>query len=188
MGIYINKGNAGFRAVRNSEYVDKTGLIGVVNRTLFTERRYSCVTRSRRFGKTLAAKTLAAYYDCSCQSRELFADLGIAKDPTFEEHLNKYPVIFIDMNSFYTRYRHDNIIAHINDEVKAEVCEAFPDVAVGESDDLLNTLLRVVMATGQHFVMIIDEWDVICREFKPDSQQMNDFHNWMRRMFNPHCS
>jgi hypothetical protein len=183
MGIYINKGNAGFRAVRNSEYVDKTGLIGIVNRTMFTERRYSCVTRSRRFGKTLAAKTLAAYYDCSCQSRELFADLEIAKDPSFEEHLNKYSVIFIDMNDFFTRYRNDDIIAHLEKEVKAEVCEAFPDVAISEDDDLLNSLLRVVMATGRHFVMIIDEWDVVCREFKPDSQQMNDFLNWMRRMF-----
>jgi len=48
MGLYINKGNEGFRQIRNSEYVDKSGLIAVVNNTLFTRKKMSCVTRSRR--------------------------------------------------------------------------------------------------------------------------------------------
>ena len=74
MGIYINTGNIGFQSARNSEYVDKSGLISVVNSTLFTERRFSCVTRCRRFGKSMAAKMLCAYYDQSCDSRELLAD------------------------------------------------------------------------------------------------------------------
>ena len=100
MGIYINKGNFGFRQIRNSEYVDKTGLIAEVNKSLFTERKFTCVTRCRRFGKSMAAKMLAAYYDHSCDSRQLFTDLQIASDPTFEEHLNKYPVIYVDMTSF----------------------------------------------------------------------------------------
>ena len=81
MGMYINVGNAGFQSARNGEYVDKSGLIAVVNRTLFSERSFSCVTRSRRFGKTLAAKMLCAYYDHSCDSRSLFEDLEIASDP-----------------------------------------------------------------------------------------------------------
>ena len=75
MGIYINKGNGLFRQARNSEYIDKSALIAVVNQTLLTEKRYTCVTRSRRFGKSMAAKMLAAYYDNSCESRSLFADL-----------------------------------------------------------------------------------------------------------------
>ena len=100
MGIYINTGNAGFQRVRNSEYVDKSGLIAVVNKTLFTEQSFSCVSRCRRFGKSLAAKMLCAYYDQSCDSRQLFADLQIAQDPSFEQHLNKYPVIYLDMTNF----------------------------------------------------------------------------------------
>ena len=91
MGIYINRGNKGFRECRNGEYIDKSELIAVVNRSLFTEQRFSCVSRCRRFGKSMAAKMLAAYYDRSCDSRELFADLKIAKDALFEVHLNKYP-------------------------------------------------------------------------------------------------
>ena len=90
MGTYINIGNAGFQRVRNGEYVDKSGLIAVVNSTLFTERSFSCVTRCRRFGKSLVAKMLAAYYDRSVDSRSLFADLQIASDPSFEQHLNNF--------------------------------------------------------------------------------------------------
>ena len=85
MGIYINKGNEGFQSALRSEYVDKTGLIALINKTLNTEKRFSCVTRSRRFGKTMAAKMLLAYYDRSCDSRILFADLEIAKDTSFEQ-------------------------------------------------------------------------------------------------------
>ena len=102
MGIYINIGNEGFQRARNSEYIDKSGLIAIVNSTLFTERRFSCVSRSRRFGKSLAAKMLNAYYDQSCDSRALFANLEIANDPSFEKHLNKYPVIFLDLTNFTT--------------------------------------------------------------------------------------
>ena len=70
MGIYINKGNEGFRQIRNSEYVDKSGLIAIVNKTLFTEGKLSCVTRCRRFGKSMAAKMLCDYYDRGQKTHE----------------------------------------------------------------------------------------------------------------------
>ena len=118
MGIYINSGNDGFRSSRKTEYIDKSGLIGVVNQTLFTDQRFTCVTRCRRFGKSMAAKMLAAYYDQSCDSRSLFTDLQIASNPTFEEHLNKFPVIYLDMTTFITRFKNDNIVNHIQAELK----------------------------------------------------------------------
>ena len=61
MGTYINKGNESFISALNGEYVDKTGLIAEINKTLNTERRYTCVTRCRRFGKSMAADMLCAY-------------------------------------------------------------------------------------------------------------------------------
>ena len=78
VGSYIKIGNAGFLRARNSEYVDKSMLISVINKTLFTERQFSCVSRCRRFGKSMAAKMLYAYYDHSCDSLSLFAELAIA--------------------------------------------------------------------------------------------------------------
>ena len=182
MGAYINLGNAGFKSARNSEYVDKSGLISVVNKTLFTEQRFSCVTRCRRFGKSMAAKMLCAYYDHSVDSRELFSDLEIIKDPSFEEHLNKYPVIYLDLTEFTTRFHDNDIVAIMDARLKADVLEAYPDTPVREGDDLMDCLIRIA-ATGEQFVFIIDEWDAICREFKPGTQAMDRYVNWLRRMF-----
>ena len=79
MGVYINVGNEGFRSSRKWEYIDKTGLIAVVNDTLFSEWRFSCVTRCRRFGKSMAAKMLCAYYDHSCNSLVLNCSTKISE-------------------------------------------------------------------------------------------------------------
>ena len=183
MGTYINVGNAGFQSVRNGEYIDKSGLIAIVNSTLFTERRFSCVTRSRRFGKSLAAKMLAAYYDCSVDSRALFADLQIAHDPSFEKHLNKYPVIYLDLSAFTERFKNDSIVDKIKEKLRTDILEAYPQVRVKDDDDLMEVLLRINDATGDTFILIVDEWDAICREFPPTSPAMDNYVGWMRRMF-----
>ena len=173
MGAYINVGNAGFQSVRNGEYVDKSGLIAIVNGTLFTERRFSCVSRSRRFGKSVAAKMLCAYYDQSCDSRHLFADLDIASDPSFEKHLNKYPVIYLDLTSFITDKKEDDIVDRMDAALLADVAKAYPDVAEKAGDRLMDFLLRVIEATSESFVFIIDEWDAICREYAPGTEAID---------------
>ena len=184
MGTYINIGNAGFQRARNSEYVDKSGLIAVVNSTLFTERSFSCVSRCRRFGKSMAAKMLCAYYDQSCDSRSLFADLEIAGDPSFEKHLNKYPVIYLDVTDFTTRpIPRKELTAMIDKEIREELCDAYPDVPVKEGDDLMKMLGRVVQHTGKQFIMIVDEWDAICREAGNEPEAMDMYVNLLRRLF-----
>ena len=183
MGAYINLGNFGFQSVRNGEYVDKSGLIAIVNNSLYTERRFSCVSRSRRFGKSVAAKMLCAYYDQSCDSRHLFTDLEIASDPSFEKHLNKYPVIFLDMTNFTTRFKDDSIMEHVQKELKEDIHEAYPDIPVKDDDDLMAYLIRITDSTHQPFIFIIDEWDAICREFKTGTHAMDEYVSWLRRMF-----
>ena len=183
MGTYINIGNVGFQRARNSEYVDKSGLIAVVNSTLFTERCFSCVTRCRRFGKSMAAKMLYAYYDHSCDSRSLFTDLEIAHDPSFEKHLNKYPAIYLDMTDFVSRYKGDDIVDKIDAALLADVSKAYQDVPMEEDDCLMDYMLRVSETKQQQFVFIIDEWDAICREFSPGTTAMDAYVGWLRRMF-----
>ena len=183
MGAFINTGNAGFQSVRNGEYVDKSQLIAVVNETLVTENRFSCVSRCRRFGKSMAAKMLCAYYDHSCDSRNLFADLKIANDPSFEKHLNKYPVIYLDQSDFVTRYKDESIIKKMDAKIKEDILEAYPDIIAGEDDDLMDCLIRIVSAKKQQFILIIDEWDAICREFEPETKVMDAYLDWLRQMF-----
>ena len=179
MGIYINKGNEGFKRIRNSEYVDKSGLIAIVNKTLFTRQCFSCVTRSRRFGKTMAAEMLLAYYDKSCDSRSLFADLEIAGHPSFEQHLNKYPVIYLDITDFTTRenLKTVDIVSVLQSEVKTEVLSAYPETETEPEDDLMAVLTKVALHYNEKFIMIIDEWDAICREALGDEEAMNKYVN-----------
>ena len=183
MGLYINKGNGSFRMTRNSEYVDKSELISIINTTLFTRMRFSCVSRCRRFGKSMAAEMLAAYYDCTCDSRELFSDLKISKDSSFEKHLNKYRVIYLDMTDFITKFKDGSIVRHIDEELKKEVCDTYPEMTFEESYDLMDCLMRIANATEDRFFFIIDEWDAICREFEPGTEAMDSYLNWLRRMF-----
>ena len=184
MGCYINLGNRGFASSRNGEYVDKSGLIAEVNKTLFSERQFSCVSRCRRFGKSMAAKMLCAYYDKSCDSRELFRGLQAEQHPDFQKHLNKYPVIYLDMTTFITEHGHDNkIVEHIQTEVAKSVMKAYPDVDFSDTGHLMSVLHNVVDATGDSFIMIIDEWDAICREFTPNEKAMDEYVNLLRRMF-----
>ncbi|MGN0677331.1 MAG: AAA family ATPase, partial [Ruminococcus sp.] len=101
MGIYLNPGNELFREVVNSEiYVDKTMLIDFTNRVLETTQKEICVSRPRRFGKSIAENMLVAYYSKGCDSKELFSKLKISKIPDFEKYLNKYNVIYIDIQKF----------------------------------------------------------------------------------------
>ena len=183
MGTYINTGNQGFQRIRNSEYVDKSGLISLVNATLFTERCYSCVTRSRRFGKSVAAKMLCAYYDQSCDSRQLFANLQIASDPSFEKHLNQYPVIFLDLSSFMECIKDEGIVNIIQQELRKDLLKAYPDIPTEPDDNLMQVMLTIAEATKKQFIFIIDEWDAICRENQPGSKAMDNYVNWLRSMF-----
>ena len=184
MGRYINKGNNAFRDIVNSEYVDKSSLIPLINATLNTESRYSCVTRCRRFGKSMAAKMLCAYYDKSCDSRELFRGLVAEKAESFEKYLNKYYVISVDMTDFTTKFRGEKeIVSIIQHEIMDEVLDVFPETKVKERDDLMDVLYSISESTGDRFVMIIDEWDAILREMGTDENITTAYVDLLRRLF-----
>lgn len=185
MGLYINIGNDGFRAARNGEYVDKSALIELVNNSLNSERQFMCVSRARRFGKSMAAKMLNAYYDHSCQSADLFHDLKIANSPSFKQHLNKYPVLYVDMTNFITRYRNSSdIIHHIQVDIIAELKEAYPNVKYNTNEDLLSVLYAILQqAEPAKFIMIVDEWDAILRESNTVQNDGEAYVDFLRLLF-----
>ena len=101
MGIYVNPGNTAFEMARFSDiYVDKSMLIARVSKVYRTEQRFICVSRPRRFGKSMAANMLAAYYSRGCDSAELFSGLEIEQDASFGKHLNQHNVIRLDIQQF----------------------------------------------------------------------------------------
>lgn len=182
MGKYLNIGNAGFTAVKRGVYVDKTGLISFINDTIGTKNKLTCVSRPRRFGKSFAAQMLCAYYDKNCDSRGLFDGLEISKDPSFEKYLNKYNVIYLDITLFTARAADmKNVVRNINDQVLTEVCQVFDRVEKGT--DLVETLVHITEATGEKFIMIIDEWDALFREAKDNVKLQKEYIDLLRSLF-----
>lgn len=184
MGRFLNKGNDGFRAVKNGEFVDKSRLIEIVNATLNTERQFTCVSRARRFGKSVGAKMLYAYYDKWCADSELFADLQIFSSHSFASHFRRYPVIYVDMTDFVTRYHSNDIIEHLQSDVITELKETFPGVPCRDNCDLADVLSTISSQPDtEKFIMIIDEWDSILREFKDESDVTDQYIRFLRRLF-----
>ena len=166
MGIYLNPGFENFRETLNrGDYIDKTMMISVINSFIDRGDKYICVSRPRRFGKTIASNMLSSYYTKGIDSRELFSGLKIENDPSFEEKLNKYNVIKLDLNSEYQNTEDKaNLIKIIMEEVKSEMKQCFPEVDFTEEDTLAKCILKVYSATGETFIIIIDEYDVLVRE------------------------
>ena len=126
MGNYVNPGNSGFTRIRKNIYIDKTGLIRLVNQTIDTPRCLTCVSRPRRFGKSFAAKMLCAYYDKTCDSSMLFDDLAIAGDPQYRKHMNQYDVIYLDMTEAIGEASLDDMVSYIQRNVVRELTEQYP--------------------------------------------------------------
>ncbi|MBQ8515093.1 MAG: AAA family ATPase [Ruminococcus sp.] len=182
MGIYLNPNNTEFyNAVNHSKiYVDKTELIAYANSVLYGEQRNICVSRPRRFGKSMAANMLVAYYSRGCDSREFFKDLKIAQHPSFEKHLNKYNVIHLNVQRFMNRADsiHD-MIAALERSVIRELKREFSDTDFYE-EHLVSILEEIYAQNGGQFVFIIDEWDCIFRVRKSDLNAQKEYLDFLR--------
>ncbi|MDO4340208.1 MAG: AAA family ATPase [Eubacteriales bacterium] len=182
MGMYLNIGNAGFQAIRKGLYVDKSGLISYINGTLGTKDKLTCVSRPRRFGKSFATQMLCAYYDKSCDSRCLFADLEIAKKPDFEIFLNKYDVIYLDITWFISIEKNvKNTVSYLQEQVIEELCRIYPSAKNEKS--LPIVLAKIAEITGRRFIIIIDEWDALFREAKEDADLQKEYLQLLRGLF-----
>ena len=181
MGIYLNPNNAAFRKAINSKiYVDKSMLIAYTNENLNSEHEEICVSRPRRFGKSMAANMLTAYYSRGCDSRDLFKDLKIAQHPSFEKHLNKYNVIHLNVQRFMNRADsiHD-MIAALERSVIRELKREFSDTDFYE-ERLVSILEEIYAQNGGQFVFIIDEWDCIFRMRKSDLNAQKEYLDFLR--------
>ena len=183
MGILLNPDNIDFyNAVNYSElYVDKTELIKYTNKVLFGEQKYICVSRPRRFGKSMAANMLTAYYSRGCDSREMFSKYKIARADSFEKHLNKYNVIHINMVKYLDEAKDiKEMVKFIEEDIIDEITEEFSDAKFPRRVTLINVLDKIFAQFKVPFVFIIDEWDCIFRRHKEDSDSQTTYLNFLR--------
>ncbi|MBR4678294.1 MAG: AAA family ATPase, partial [Bacteroidales bacterium] len=178
MSKFLDYGNSDFNRIKNSNFVDKSGLINVLNEKIDTEKSFMCISRPRRFGKSVAAKMIYAYYDRSCDSRELFKGLEITKSPDFEKHLNKYPTIYLDWNFFVSKDK-NTVVKEAQKTIIQDLKESYPFLE--ETDNLMFALTEINSKTGDRFVFIIDEWDMLVRDVNEEVQK--EYVNLLRSLF-----
>ena len=185
MGNFVNRGNNSFKSARKSQiYVDKTGLLAYTNSVLDTEQSYICVSRPRRFGKTMTAGMLTAYYSRGCNSEHLFVDLKIACDKSFKEHLNQYDVIHLDIAYLLTQLRDPlELVAFIQKIVTEELNEIYPGILSDGDSTLSFSLSKIYGRTGRGFIFIIDEWDAVFRENEYDKEAQEQYIRLLRGLF-----
>ena len=182
MGNYLNPGNEKFRRMIQSEiYVDKTGMIKYTNSVLDTAQNYVCVSRPRRFGKSMAANMLTAYYSRGCNSKELFGKFEIAKDKDFEKYLNQYNTIFLNMQEFLSRSHNvEELIDRVKKLVIRDLKMEYPEVDYFDDTDLIECMQDIYAQMQYPFVVIIDEWDCIFREYKQDKEAQEKYLDFLR--------
>ena len=185
MGIYLNPGNEMFTSIsRLEDYVDKTGMIRVINAFIDRGNKYICVSRPRRFGKTFAGNMLAAYYSKGCDSREIFDKFKISGEAAFAEKLNKYNVIKIDMNSEYQNtLEKGRLLKRLTREIVREMKAEFPEVEFEEEDSLAQCILRVYAAKKETFILLIDEYDVLVRETNVPKTLFDEYLSFLNGLF-----
>lgn len=184
MGIYLNPDNTDFQRALNSRiYIDKSELMSYTNSIMNTEQQFICVSRPRRFGKSMAANMLTAYYSRGCDSRELFQNLKISKAESFEKHLNKYNVIHINMQEFLSESGSmEEMLQMIQKTILFDLTEEFPDVRYFDNTKLLRSLRDVFAKYGVHFIFVIDEWDCIFRVHKNDTESQKKYLDFLRNL------
>ena len=198
MGVYLNPGKEYFeRAVGSDIYVDKTGLLSYLNTVINTEQKYVAVSRPRRFGKTMAANMICAFYDKSASSEALFAGRTVAKNPEkrskdnsaraqrpdngWKRYLNQFNVVRINMIDFVSRAKDaGKCLDLLQKRVTQELIRHFQEVDFFDANDLMFSMEDIYNQTGQQFVIVIDEWDCIFREFREDADGQRLYLDFLR--------
>ena len=185
MGLFVNPDNRAFQDAINAEiYVDKTGLLEVTNRFLATPQKFICNSRPRRFGKSMAANMLAAYYSKGCDSHELFAGLVIEKNSDYEKYLNKFDVIHFDVQwCFKEAGSAEKTVSFITQTILSELRDIYGDIIPEHVKKVSGALAYISAATGNKFVIIIDEWDVLIRDEAMNKAVQEEYIDFLRNLF-----
>jgi hypothetical protein len=158
-----------------SEYfVDKSMILSDFGNRIGTKNKYVCITRPRRFGKSVMADMIASFYSNGCNSRDIFDNLKISKESCYSKDINKYNVIYISFNRMPNRCKsYEKYIGRIVNILSSDLKEAFPDVKVSEDEDIWDILTRIYMADSLNkFIFVFDEWDFIFhRDFVSDKDK-----------------
>ena len=182
----MNTGSAEFESYLYDDiFVDKSLLIKTINNNLTKKNiKYMCITRMRRSGKSLAIAMLNAYYSRGCDSKEQFKNLKISKDESYETHLNKHNVIWIDLTGGYCDIRDKNdFLKELEESVLDDLKDSYEDILTDEEDTISKCLRKINSITEERFIIFIDEWDIIFREQEENRELGYKYLEYLNQTF-----
>lgn len=165
MSYFLNGNfkNNEFELISNDKYfVDKTKFIEDINALIGLKDRFVCITRPRRFGKTINAMMLASYYSKNADFKDLFDKLEISKKTSYLKHLNKHNVIYITLNEVpKANCTYEEFIGRYISLMLADLKESYSDLDFNKNLSISDVFAQVHQKYNQNFIFIIDEWDYI---------------------------
>lgn len=185
MGRFLNPDNGAFQTTLKSEiYVDKSELIAYTNKVIGTEQAFICNSRPRRFGKSITANMLSAYYSKGCDSEEIFKSLKISQMSSFKQYLNQYDVIHFDVQwCMMDAGSVDDTVDYINEGILEELTKRYKDIIPASAKTAYGAMSYINAATGNKFIVIIDEWDILIRDEANNQKVQEKYINFLRGMF-----
>ena len=182
MGNYLNQDGKKFYEITHSDiYVDKTELLTYTNSVLQTLQKYICISRPRRFGKSITASMIAAYYSRGCDAKELFSPYKIARNLDFDTYRNKYNTLFLNMQEFLSGTKNvDEMLERIQKFLIFDLLDAYHQVRFRDEKSLIQVMKDVYSHTGHPFVILIDEWDCLFREYKHSEEAQKKYLDFLR--------
>lgn len=185
MGRFVNPNNSAFQDVLNSQiYIDKTGLLEYTNSVMDTTDKFICNSRPRRFGKSITADMLTAYYSKACDSTFMFEKLKISKSKDYRKHLNQYDVIHVDIQwCLEPAGGSEQVVSYITQNVIKELKEYYPKEVPKDINSLADVLSSINAATESKFIIIIDEWDVLIRDEAMNQKVQEEYIAFLRGLF-----
>lgn len=169
MGFYLDSAapKTLYRSeVKSPYFVDKSMVLKELFQFMKTRNKHICITRPRRFGKTVMTNMIASFFTDAQDSSDIFDHLKIAKDDDYKTYLNQYKVIQINFSEMpdecedYKKY-----IRRINKLLKEDLKELYPQLKLDYEDTIKDLLRKIYERTGDEFIFVFDEWDYIFHEW-----------------------
>ncbi|MDO4330552.1 MAG: AAA family ATPase [Lachnospiraceae bacterium] len=166
MGIYLNSTSACTLYQNESikpYFVDKTQILEEIFPLIEEGSNYICITRPRRFGKTVMANMIASFLVKGEDSHRIFCDLDIARSEKYAKHMNQHNVIYISFNEIpYGCKSYLQYIERIQKGIIKDLKRAYSNLELEISDSVWDILREIHEYGGKEkFVFVLDEWDFI---------------------------
>ena len=190
MGQCLNPGKMNYQmAVNSNIFIDKSEMIRYLNDVVNTQQRYVSVSRPRRFGKTMAADMICAYYDSEAGSRELFSSLKLSEsDPDnvkypWDKYLEAFDVIRIVMTDFFdSKTSFDKAMDRMQNLVCRDIKRKYPDVDYFDDKDMSQTIADAYIEQNRQVVLVIDEWDAVFRDGSTSREDQTRYLDFLRNL------